>query len=687
MDLGLVVLDVSDPTAPEPVSRVYLQGGWASDLALHGDYVCVSGWEGAVHVIDVSDLAAPVILGRYTAPGPAYGIDATGDFAYVAYSGVSSDPGGLLVLDISDPTNITFAGKVNTEWRLMKVRVRGDYAYAVGDCDLWIIDVSVPTEPSLVAQFFTGDCPLDLDIREDDTLVYLADNDLFDPPGLSAFTIVNVADPESPFVAARRVLRGPVGDVALSGDLAFVADPDYGMFVYDVSDPLNPDSIGAYYVFSGAVAKIAVADTVAFLVDYIALGSFYSGRLHVVDVRDPSNVQPLGEYHLPGEVNSVTVSGDYVYTCNNVDADREDVAVVDVTHKDNPRVVGTYSTPGSGQGAVVVDTLLYLAGGSTGLEIINVADPAEPQLLGSHAACSGAVNVVVVGQTAFVAGSSGLWIFDVSDPENPQLIGNGETPGSAESVALLRDYAYVSWIVTYSSSAIDIFDISDLAHPSYISTFGTYGSIYTRVAILDNITLAARTSYGMQLFDITDPENPVYGGYAFTGSDIRDFTFFENYVLVSKGWGGISIFDISDPDNAYQVASYDTPGMAVGAIGDSAHVYVADRWGLIVLECGTPTPVAEPDPGILPETFVLHQNYPNPFNPVTTIEYELPCRSDVTLSIHNVLGRKVAVLVCENKAAGVHEIQWDAGGFASGIYFYRLEAGDVVETRKMTLVK
>jgi hypothetical protein len=88
---GLVILDVSDPAAPELVSRVYLQGSRAMDLTLHGDYVCVSGWEGAVYVIDVSDPAAPVLAGSCSYPisSPAYGVAAAGDFAYVAYgSGV-----------------------------------------------------------------------------------------------------------------------------------------------------------------------------------------------------------------------------------------------------------------------------------------------------------------------------------------------------------------------------------------------------------------------------------------------------------------------------------------------------------------------------------------------------------------------------------------------------------------------
>jgi hypothetical protein len=83
----------------------------------------------------------------------------------------------------------------------------------------------------------------------------------------------------------------------------------------------------------------------------------------------------------------------------------------------------------------------------------------------------------------------------------------------------------------------------------------------------------------------------------------------------------------------------------------------------------------------------LHQNYPNPFNPATTISYDLPTRSHVTLKIFNVLGREVATLVNGEIEAGRHQVRWNADRLASGVYFYRLRAGEFVENRKMILLK
>jgi hypothetical protein len=88
-----------------------------------------------------------------------------------------------------------------------------------------------------------------------------------------------------------------------------------------------------------------------------------------------------------------------------------------------------------------------------------------------------------------------------------------------------------------------------------------------------------------------------------------------------------------------------------------------------------------------PQEFSLDQNYPNPFNPSTTIKFELPKSSHVNLSVFDILGREVSVLVNERKDAGIHEVKFDGSNLASGVYFYRLQAGDFVATKKLILMK
>lgn len=93
------------------------------------------------------------------------------------------------------------------------------------------------------------------------------------------------------------------------------------------------------------------------------------------------------------------------------------------------------------------------------------------------------------------------------------------------------------------------------------------------------------------------------------------------------------------------------------------------------------------DAEMVPDEFNLSQNYPNPFNPSTTISYQLPANSPVTLTITDMLGREVSVLVNDVQTAGLHQIVWDARSFASGTYIYRLEAGSHVSVKQLVLVK
>ena len=85
--------------------------------------------------------------------------------------------------------------------------------------------------------------------------------------------------------------------------------------------------------------------------------------------------------------------------------------------------------------------------------------------------------------------------------------------------------------------------------------------------------------------------------------------------------------------------------------------------------------------------FKLRQNYPNPFNPSTTIKYELPRASQVSLKVYDILGREVSVLVNEKKDAGAYEVKFNGSNLASGMYFYRLRAGDYVAVKKLLLMK
>jgi hypothetical protein len=91
--------------------------------------------------------------------------------------------------------------------------------------------------------------------------------------------------------------------------------------------------------------------------------------------------------------------------------------------------------------------------------------------------------------------------------------------------------------------------------------------------------------------------------------------------------------------------------------------------------------------GAIPREFTLNQNYPNPFNPTTQIEYSVPFRGQVSLKVFNLLGQIVMSLVDGVQEAGNYSAEFNGTDLRSGVYFYRLEAGDVSLTKKLVLIK
>jgi hypothetical protein len=89
----------------------------------------------------------------------------------------------------------------------------------------------------------------------------------------------------------------------------------------------------------------------------------------------------------------------------------------------------------------------------------------------------------------------------------------------------------------------------------------------------------------------------------------------------------------------------------------------------------------------IPKEFALDQNYPNPFNPSTVITYQLPSNTIVRLKVYDILGREIRTLVNERQAAGTHTILFDGSNLASGVYFFRMEAGSYIDTKKFVLLK
>ena len=305
--------------------------------------------------------------------------------------------------------------------------------------------------------------------------------------------------------------------------------------------------------------------------------------------------------------------------------------------------------------------------------------------------------------------SGGLVVIDVTNPENPVKRG-----------AWSDEYVHDSRVIDDTIYACNIYD-----PPGTISVISAVNKdALTNVAswvnnpnpFPHNIALTTDKKYAfttdetsspngkLKVWNIQDLQNVTYvTSWQPTGIStaiVHNVEVYGDYAIIAHYSAGIRIVDISNPTTPTEVAWYDTylnnnSSNFNGCWGvykfPSGKIIASDRQkGLFVIKTtiGALTEI----PGNttqLPEGFALSQNYPNPFNPSTKINFSIPKNSQVTLKIYNISGKEVATVINDRRDAGVYEISFDGSkyGLASGVYFYKLQSGDFIQTKKMILTK
>jgi hypothetical protein len=200
--------------------------------------------------------------------------------------------------------------------------------------------------------------------------------------------------------------------------------------------------------------------------------------------------------------------------------------------------------------------------------------------------------------------------------------------------------------------------------------------------------LMAFAAGNVAMLDVTTPVAPVIDT---TIRLDRDYyaTDVDGNLMYAVAPQDMAVFDMTGPyprllDTGGRGGYFITASGGIAAVSDSFGIHIFDLRNI-----QTDVQVDAPE---LPDGFLLSQNFPNPFNPSTTIRYALPRRATVRLTIYNLLGQQIRTLVDADMSAGQHTVEWDGiDGYghavATGLYFYRLEAGPNVETRKMLLLK
>jgi hypothetical protein len=270
----------------------YTTDEWANAVYVDGNYAYVGDGLDGLLIVNITNPSNPTLVGSYNTPSSARDVHKVGNFAYIADS-----QSGLQIINVSNPVNPLLAGNYNTT-RADGVFVVNDYVYLTDRWDeaLMILDVSSPSSPSLLGSYPTGDECRKVHVVGD--YAYIANFD-------SGLLIVNISNPSSPSYVGNLVMPDQAHGLYVANNYVYVAAYFSGLQIIDVSDPSTPSIIGAYNTPEEAWNVVVDGDFA-----YLAAGA---GGFNILDVSNPGSPTLEGGYTPAGSVVDVAVDDNYIY--------------------------------------------------------------------------------------------------------------------------------------------------------------------------------------------------------------------------------------------------------------------------------------------------------------------------------------------------------------------------------------
>lgn len=284
---------------------------------------------------------------------------------------------------------------------------------------------------------------------------------------------------------------------------------------------------------------------------------------------------------IPGFANNVDVNGNFAYVASGFTGLR----VVGVSDPKNPQIVGAVDTPGNANDVVVVGNTAYVADGSSGLVLINIVNPLAPSILGTLDTPGDASDLIVDGTTVYVAdGTGGLRIINVSNPLAPQSQGSLALPGIAKGVDVdpVRQIA----VVAAGTAGLHVVSVANKANPTLLATLP--GGDVRDVVLKGNYAFLADFSRSFTVVDLVAPASPILrtstpsnlGGLLMDVTSVGQFAAGADVVFVN----GVPLIEVSSPLNPIPRAIIDFRSFrddnGTGIAMDGSYVYLTAQRGL-----------------------------------------------------------------------------------------------------------
>ncbi|MBE7525259.1 hypothetical protein HS096_02625 [candidate division WWE3 bacterium] len=609
----LSIVDISDPKSPIEVSESFSSatiGSSVQGIAVSGDFAYLTTIN--LHsttknftVINVKDPLNPRIEGSTnthnsgTADCDPRGVVIQGKYAYVANDVASAScvQNAVAIIDVSDPSNPTFAGGSNLgATNIVAARaiaVAGRYAYVAstnvggGDTNqVAMVDISSSTRPQFINRIGLSNSKRPLDIALQGNYFYVSDNDN------NEFTVVKIKGVETQSLVAHAAEIGRLevrsdgyvaGNFAISGgltvqgnavclangsgclwgitadgtitpnrslaDIRVTGDAEFANNVIVLPTSTTAFTTSTIFTFTGVQYGIKIQGDYA----YAGVG----GRLAIFDISQPSSTQLVSNAFwnscsvcLPDMFH---VAGNYVYLIQDNNSSDTMFQVIDVTDPRNQRRVATFDLGNSGFQAIDgVGKYVYLVNNTDNILVsVDVSNPLSPSLVSSVAVSSTPRDIRVRNGLAYIVseGTDTISIFDVSNPKAMRELATTSTsltlPNSSDprNLDIQGPYAYV---MGRTSSTLSIIDISATTTPRVVSQYTTTNanpdSVYVsgRYAYIPMET----SSYGIDVVDISTSGTPRRVGFIGTGAVPQDIAIKGRYAFIVEGSGNMRVMDI-----------------------------------------------------------------------------------------------------------------------------------------------
>ena len=508
---GLHVVDVSDPTAPRTMGL--LEGAMSRDVALGGNhaYVGVNVPGNPSHtelaVVDLTTPSNPTVLTQFDLPIGE--IEVVGSLLYVT---VTSQE--LRIFDVSNPSAPQLLDAFGVPGVANNLEVRGNLAYVGNGDATYVIDVSDPRDPALLATVPFGGGVMGVDNNR--LCLTKGDN----------FRIIDVSNPAAAVLLGTGASYNAWG-LAIGGQTAFLASPSLrmgGLLAVDISIPSSQSLIARVHRGNGGNGISADG----------SLAVTTGNGLQVIDVSDQA--VPTVVSAVEGVVNEVSLGGGYAYVSLTVPGNpsHTELVVVDLRVPAQPSIATQFVLPIAD--LEVVGSLLYVTT-VTELRIFDVSNPSAPQLRDAVATPDVAGRLRVKGKLAYVGNSSSTLVIDVNDPRNAFLVDTIPFGGWKMEVEDGRLYVV-------HGDEFEIVDVSNPAAPVLLGQ-GESFSAWGIEAVGDLMFLASPDNGGeVIVYDVSDPTSPEVSQRFRTPGGARSITADGNFVYVGDDAATLDIFQL-----------------------------------------------------------------------------------------------------------------------------------------------